>query len=200
MSLCAICTNSAQQRHHIARPTEAVIGLCGPCNRKQEDHEHHGGRFDRGATPIGALIDQLGSLPAEIDSVLAGSLVALRSVLALASGERTGPRPIANRTMIRDELPRRDPELLTRKLLRAMAQSIEELGLREEAKLARALSVTTPSEQFGARAGELLALAPRVAQVFAGAHADSEPDLTLIEGFFGGARSLLREAVAGVSG
>jgi hypothetical protein len=196
MNLCTVCTNPSEQKHHIARPTNAMINTCGRCNHKQEDREHHSGAFDRGATPIGALIEQLASLPAGTDPVLVVSLVASRTVLALASGERTGARPIANRTAIRDGAPRRDPEALMRELLRAMSQSLSELGLREQAELARALSAAEPSERFGERARELLVLAPRVAQAFADTQAGLEPDLAFVEGFFGEARSLLQETMS----
>jgi hypothetical protein len=73
-----------------------------------------------------------------------------------------------------------------------MARSIGELGLEDEAQLAKVLSTADPSEQFAEQARELLALAPRMADVFARLQAgESEPDLKLVGSFISAARSLL---------
>ena len=152
------------------------------------------GQFGTPADGFKQLKEHVVSLKptAEIDDALVANLVALRTVLALATGERTGPRPISNRTTMRDVAPRRDPEALMRELLRAMAQSIEELGLEDEARLMRALSAARPSERFGEQARELLALTPRLPDVFASAQAgEGEPDLALVGSFISQARSLL---------
>jgi hypothetical protein len=150
---CAICPGPDSQFHHIAKPTNGGIRLCGKCNRLQEHREQHYGAFDHGATPLLCLIEQLFSLQptAEVDGTFVANLVALRTALALTSGERIGARPISNRTTMPDVVPRRDPEALMRELLRAMARSLEELGLEGEAKLARALSNARPSERLASR-------------------------------------------------
>jgi len=189
---CVRCFGPDAEQHHVARPTEATIPLCGPCNRLQENREQHAGTFRFGATTLGKLAEQLFSLNASTDPVLIANLVALRSVLAVSSQQRTGAQPISNRCYARDDRDPQDQELLMRKLLGAIAQAIEELGLPNEAALARRLSTCRPSGRLHERGYGLLKSAPQIANVLADEHTNGfDPNIAVVERFFSQARSLL---------